>query len=142
MLFFRKWAALLSMALTLAAGLAHAEERPETADKVIAYEGEQGVKVWTLRIGARSEHQALVQLEGVDHDWNMRIQKMNVDKTARDTRYSTMVDGQKFVVLIVQNGWGELYLPGEAQTLNVGYDEYLSSQGNAGAFLTDYLKAK
>ncbi|UFH50536.1 hypothetical protein [Pseudomonas sp. KNUC1026] len=142
MLNVRNWAAVLGMALAMLALNAAAEERPEVADKVVAYDGEQGVKVWTLRIGARSENQALVQLEDVDHDWNLRIQKMAVEKTAKDTRYSTTVDGQKYVVLIVQDGWGELYLPGEAKPIQVGYSPALSSQGNAQAFLTDYLKAQ
>ncbi|CRM61880.1 hypothetical protein [Pseudomonas sp. 31 R 17] len=141
MLMYRKWAALLCLVLAVIAGGAHAENRPEVAEKVLAYAGEGGVKVWTLRIGARTDNQALVQLEGVDHDWNMKIQKMTVEKTSKDTRYSTTVDGQKFVVLVLQKGWGELYLPGESQALNVGYDEFLSSQGNAQAFLTDYLQA-
>ena len=82
-----------------------------------------------------------MQVEGADHDWNMKIQKMAVEKTSKDTRYSTTVDGQKFVVLIVRNGWGELYLPGETKALAVYYNEALSSQGNAQAFLTDYLQA-
>ncbi|MNC84142.1 hypothetical protein D3C75_1385100 [compost metagenome] len=50
------------------------------------------------------------------------------------------MDGKKYVVLIIQGSWGgELYLPGEAQPLQVGYSEGLSHQGNAQAFLTDYL---
>ncbi|AIR89690.1 hypothetical protein [Pseudomonas cremoricolorata] len=139
---YLRWAAVLVAALTLWMGLAHAEERPPVADKVVAYQGEQGVKVWTLRIGERSANEALVQIEGIDHDWNMRIQKMHVEKTSKDTRYSTTVDGQKFVVLIVQGMWGgELNLPGEAQALSVGYSEGLSNEGNAQAFLTDYLDA-
>lgn len=139
---FARSTALLAMLLALASGFAQAEERPEVAPKVVAFSGEQGVKVWTLRIGARSENQALVQVEGVDHDWDMRIQRMDVEKNADDTRYSTQIDGKKFVVLLVRNGWGELYLPGEAKPLMVGYDNGLSEQGNAQAFLTDYLQAK
>ncbi|MFK3799034.1 hypothetical protein [Pseudomonas sp. NPDC088444] len=128
---------LLTSAITLAD-----DARPEVAEKVMAYQGEQGVKVWTLRIGARGANEALVQVEGVDHDWNLRIQKMNVEKTAKGTRYSTEANGQKFVALILQDGYGELYLPGESQELNVGYSEGLSSQGDAQAFLTDYLNQK
>ncbi|WP_181129151.1 hypothetical protein [Pseudomonas capeferrum] len=45
------------------------------------------------------------------------------------------------MVLILRNGCGELYLPGEAQPLNVGYDRSLSNPSNAQAFLTDHLKA-
>ncbi|KTT17721.1 hypothetical protein IRZ81_06635 [Pseudomonas putida] len=140
---YRKWAALLVAALTLCIGQALAEDRPDVAKNVVAYLGTEGVKVWTLRIGDRAANEALVQVEGVDHDWDMRIQKMHVEKTAKDTRYWTDVDGKKFVVLIVQGMWGgELYLPGEAQPRQVGYSEGLSHQGNAEAFLTDYLAAK
>ncbi len=68
---------------------------------------------------------------------------MQVEKTSRDTRYSTTVDGKKYVALIIQGSWGgELYLPGEAQAMQVGYSEGLSQQGNAQAFLTDYLAAQ
>ncbi len=113
------------------------------AKNVVVYLGTEGAKVWTLRIGDRAANEALVQVEGVDHDWDMRIQKMHVEKTATDTRYWTDVDGKKFVVLIIQGMWGgELYLPGEEQPRQVGYSEGLSHQGNAEAFLTDYLAAK
>ncbi|WP_110947015.1 hypothetical protein [Pseudomonas bohemica] len=140
MLIFRQWATLFATMLMLMIDVAHAENRPQVADKVIAYKGQQGIKVWTLRIGERSDNQALVQLEDVDHEWNMRIQKMTVAKSSQDTRYFTTVDGKKFVVLILQEGWGELYLPGEAKALQVSYDEDLSSQGDAQAFLTEYLQ--
>lgn len=140
---YRKWVALAVAMFSLCAGQVHAEERPQVAEQVVAYIGEQGVKVWTLRIGERAANEALVQVEGVDYDWNMRIQKMQVEKTAKDTRYYTTVDGQKFVTLIVQGMWGgELYLPGEPQPLSVGYSEGVSRQGNAQAFLTDYLAAQ
>ncbi|OLU20701.1 hypothetical protein BVH01_01820 [Pseudomonas sp. PA1(2017)] len=139
---FARTTALLAMVLALASGLVQADQRPEVASRVVAFSGEQGVKVWTLRIGARGDNQALVQVEGVDHDWDMRIERMAVEKNAGDTRYSTQVDGKKFVVLLVRNGWGELYLPGEAKPLMVGYDNGLSEQGNAQAFLTDYLQAR
>ncbi len=85
MLSYRKWMALLATSLTLWMGLAHAQARPPVADNVVAYQGQQGIKVWTLRVGERSANEALVQIEGVDHDWNMRIQKMSVEKTSKDT---------------------------------------------------------
>lgn len=138
-----RWVALAFTLVLSGPFLAMAEDaRPPVAEKVMAYQGQQGVKVWTLRIGERSANEALVQVEGVDHDWNMRIQKMKVEKTARDTRYSTEVAGQKFVALIIQDGYGELYLPDESQELTVGYSENLSSEGNPQAFLTDYLNQK
>lgn len=133
---------ILAFGLSIAAPLLAADntDRPPVADKVVAYSGEQGVKVWTLRIGERAENQALVQIEGIDNDWDKKIQKMKVEKTSKDTRYSTTVDGKPYVVLIVDNSWGQLYVPGESRETQVAYDESLSEEGNAQWFLTDYLK--
>lgn len=58
MLDVRKWTLLFATTLALLAGFAQAEDRPPVADKVMAYSGQQGVKVWTLRIGERSDNQA------------------------------------------------------------------------------------
>lgn len=136
---FKTLACTFFLAATFDGAPAGAQERPQVADKVVAYQGEDGVKVWTLRIGERSASQALVQVEGVDHDWNMKIRKMDVEKSSRGTRYATEVDGKRFVALSVQDGYGELYLPGEAQAVRVYSDTSLAEQGNAQYFLTDYL---
>ena len=62
------WAVLFSVCL-LGSSVAMSEEaRPEVADKIFAYSGEKGVKVWVLRIGDRSANEALVQVAGVDHE--------------------------------------------------------------------------
>ncbi|MEC5342034.1 hypothetical protein ABRZ24_05320 [Brenneria populi] len=114
--------------------------RPPIANIVKAYQGAEGAQIWTLRIGEPAESQALVQITGIDHHWNGKIQKMNVEKLANSTRYWLNVDGKKFVALILNQGYGELYLPGEAQPVQIGYSKNLSEQGNAEAFLTDYLQ--
>jgi len=137
-IYLKSIALVLSMLVAMPA-LAEQARQP-VADKVTAYSGTQGVKVWTLRIGERSANQALVQVDGIDHDWRLKIQKMDVEKTSRDMRYSTLVNGEKFVALIVRGNSGELYLPGELQEISVKYDDVLSGKGNAEAFLTDYLK--
>ncbi|AZD85689.1 hypothetical protein [Pseudomonas chlororaphis] len=56
---------------------------------------------------------------------------MHVEKTSKDTRYFTEVDGKSFVALIVRGNSGELYLPGEGQEIPLHYDQDLSDQGNA-----------
>jgi hypothetical protein len=53
-----------------------------------------------------------------DHDWDGRIQKMNVEKTFKDVRYSIEVKGRRYVALIMTSGIGELHLPGESQPEN------------------------
>ena len=127
----------------LGSSMAMAEEaRPEIADKIFAYSGEKGVKVWVLRIGDRSANEALVQVAGVDNEWNLRIQKMEVEKTNKDTRYSVLRDGKRYEVLRLNRDVGELYLPGEIQELRVSYNDELSMSGRPQAFLTEYLEQK
>nr|WP_073162606.1 hypothetical protein [Pseudomonas asturiensis] len=136
------WAVLFSVCL-LGSSMAMAEEaRPEIADKIFAYSGEKGVKVWVLRIGDRSANEALVQVAGVDNEWNLRIQKMEVEKTNEDTRYSVLRDGKRYEVLRLNRDVGELYLPGEIQELRVSYNDELSMSGRPQAFLTEYLEQK
>ena len=56
-----KWtAALLMGALAWGSCTAQAEQaRTPVADKVVAYQGQQGLKVWTLRIGEAAAGEAL-----------------------------------------------------------------------------------
>lgn len=115
--------------------------RPEVADNVHAWSGEQGIQVWTLRYGHPDEHKALVQITQIDHAWKNKIQLMDVDKKGKRRDYSVMVDGKKYVALIITgNNRGELYLPGEAESYNVCFNKELSEEGNAQFFLTDYLQ--
>lgn len=134
---------IVMLSLSLMAGVsgAYAETpRPPIANVVKAYQGTEGAQVWTLRIGEPAESQSLVQITGIDHDWDSKIQKMNVEKLSNSTRYWLNVNDKKFVVLVLNQGYGELYLPGEAQPVQIGYSKSLSEQGNAEIFLTDYLQ--
>lgn len=133
-------ALLLGLCLSASALAATDNDRPPVADKMVAFSGEQGIKVSTLRVGERAANEALVMVDGIDHDWQRKIQKMHVEKTSRDTRYSTQVNGKPYVVLIVNGNYGELYLPGETRELRVGYDASLSEQTPPQHFLTDYLE--
>lgn len=139
-------ALVLSTLIVAPTVTAQEPSRPPIANQVEAYSGAQGVKVWTLRVGERSANQALVQVTGVDHDWDKRIYKMDVEKTFKDVRYSTKVNGKQFIALIVSEGYGEkyaeLYLPGESQSIKVTSNAGLAEQGNPEHFLTDYLEQK
>lgn len=135
-------AGLLMLGTGLSAPLRAEAPRPEIATSVKAYAGAEGLKVWTLRIGPRTANEALVQIGGIDHDWDMKIQKMQVERVNGSDRYWTSVAGKKFVVLVLREGRGEVYLPGEADAHWVSYDADLSGSGNAQHFLTDYLEQR
>lgn len=124
-----------------ASGLASAQPRPEIARYVKAYSGQEGIKVWTLRVGAVHKNEAIVQIGGIDHAWDMRIQKLRMEPSQRGTNYVATVEGKRFVVLTMEGGWGQLYLPGSGEEkTTLIYSKTLSEQGNAEHFLTDYLK--
>ena len=137
---------IASLLLVLCASLstfAADEGRPEVSRYVKAYAGQEGIKVWTLRIGALEKNEALFQVSGVDHPWDMRIQKVKTEPLERGTRYVATVEGKRFVVLSTEGNRGELHLPGANSSKGrVEYDQGLSQEGNAEHFLTDYLKQK
>ncbi|PNS13243.1 hypothetical protein COO59_03905 [Mixta theicola] len=117
--------------------------RPQVAEDVKAWQGEEGVEVWILRYGPREENKALVQITNIDHPWNQRIQIMDVQNDEKKKTYSLMVNGNRFVSLKMYGmGSGELYLPNEKQSYRINYSQSLSSYGNAQHFLTDYLNQK
>lgn len=135
---------LFCLVLLLVTGgfsVASAQVRPEIARYIKAFSGQEGITVWTLRVGAADKSEALVQITGIDHAWDMRIQKMKVEPSQRGNNYLATVDGKRFVVLAMEGASGELYLPGkgDAQTTLV-YSKTLSEQGNPEHFLTEYLQ--
>lgn len=134
------WLASLLVAMMIATGVQAAEPRPAVGPQVKAYSGQEGIKVWLVRVGPRAANQAIVQIGGIDHDWDMRIQKMDMQNVRDEARYSLKVDGQPYVALILRGSSGEVFLPGERKSYWVYYDEELSSSGNAEHFLTDYLQ--
>lgn len=117
--------------------------RPEVAEEVKAWQGEEGIQVWVLRYGSREENKALVQITNIDHPWSQRIQLMDVQKNDKKKTYSLKVNGNRFVALnMFGSGMGELYLPDDKQSYRISYSQSLSSYGNAQHFLTDYLNQK
>jgi hypothetical protein len=117
--------------------------RPEISRYVKAYAGQEGIKVWTLRIGPVEKNESLFQVTGIDHPWDMRIQKVKTEQGERGTKYVANVEGKRFVVMSLEGNRGELHLPGTNSAKGrVDYDAGLSQEGNAEHFLTDYLKQK
>lgn len=114
--------------------------RPVIGNKIEAYSGLQNVQVRILRAGERLDNRALVQISGIDHDWDGRIQKMNVEKTIKDVRYSIEVKGKRYLALIMNTGIGELHLPGESQPVSIFPNSGLALEGIPEHFLTAYLQ--
>lgn len=124
------------------ANVTHQQTRPEVAENVKAYEGPEGVVVWTLRYGTPTEHKMLVQITDIDHPWNAKIQLMDVEDTGTRKYIYTRIDDKRFnVVFFNENGWGTLTLPGEKKSLPVFYNKEYSAEGNSQRFLTDYLES-
>lgn len=115
--------------------------RPEIAKYVKGYQGQEGVQVWTLRIGPKEANESLVQIANVDNALDKKIIRCKVEPASGGaTSYKTEVEGKSWELLRVKEGSGELYLPGESSSTWVAYSESLSQEGNAEHFLTDYLE--
>lgn len=115
-----------------------AAARPEVAKQAKAYSSNDGAKVSTLRYGPREKNQALVQVTGADSEIDDKILLATTAATQKDTRYTIQLKGRPYVLLILNEGGGELYLPGAAKPMRVGYDAGVSEQINPEHYLTDY----
>ncbi|MCC4591664.1 hypothetical protein LL974_11000 [Xanthomonas campestris pv. cannae] len=132
---------LLLCALPLAGATTSASAepaRPEVAKQVKAYASADGVKVSTLRYGPRERQQALIQVIDADSAIDGRILLASTRSTERNTRYTVHLDGRPYVLLIVSEATGELYVPGTPKPTSVRYDADLSAQSNPEHYLTDY----
>ncbi|MDN0109090.1 hypothetical protein [Yersinia mollaretii] len=138
---FKKFFFLILLCAISATSFSAEPTRPEVANSVKAWEGNEGIQVWTLRYGPRSDNQSLVQITNADHDWDKKIQIMDVENKEGRSDYSITVNGKKFVVLVINNNnSGQLNLPGENGNHPIFYSSSLSEEGNAQYFLTDLLK--
>ena len=136
----KKLLALLCLTLTC---LAHAAERPDAGKYVKAYSGNEGVKVWITRVGPAEKAEVLLQVTGIDHPWDGLIQKARVENRDLSRRYIIRQNGQDYIVLALDRDSGTLFLPYQPdnlRSLQLKYDENLSSRGNPQHFLTEWLE--
>jgi hypothetical protein len=137
---FRFIIAILGSLMIIQSAFADAT-RPEIAKYVKGYEGQEGIQVWTLRIGPKEANESLVQIANVDNALDKKIIRCKVEPASGGaTSYKTEIDGKSWELLRVKDGSGELYLPGESSSTWVAYSQSLSQEGNAEHFLTDYLE--
>lgn len=137
---FRFIIAILGSLMIMQSAFADAT-RPEIAKYVKGYEGQEGIQVWTLRIGPKEANESLVQIANVDNALDKKIIRCKVEPASGGaTSYKTEIDGKSWELLRVKDGSGELYLPGESSSTWVAYSQSLSQEGNAEHFLTDYLE--
>lgn len=115
--------------------------RPEIGPYMAAYRSWDLAEVWIARVGPRADNQVLIQVLGIDHDWDKRVWKATVETVKNnEKRYTVTVDGKKYTLLTTQEGAGELFLPGETGAQKLHYDRDLSRAGDPPAFLTFYLR--
>ncbi len=116
----------------------------EIGPYIEGYNGPKLEEVWLLRIGPRSENTFLVQIAGVDHEWDNTIVKCEKKGgEGLSAVYSVMYNNAPHV-LITQKSYTELelHLPAERTTIPLKYSKELSLEGNKEAFLADYLAAQ
>lgn len=118
-----------------------AAEQVEAGRYLKAYSGGEGITVWVLRYGPQTNHEAIVQVVGIDHPLDGRIQKMGVEMTPRGLTYVVGKDGNRQNFLQVDEHGIELTMHGVRPT-RLAYDKTLSAQGNRAMFLTEFTEQK
>lgn len=67
-------------------------------------------------------------MTGADSEIDDKILLASTAATQKDTRYTVQLRGRPYVLLILNAGTGELYLPGAQKAAQVGYDAAASEQ--------------
>lgn len=113
--------------------------KPEIASIIKAFIGAEGETVWILRVYAREEDKALVQICHVDHPLDKQFLLCSVLRTDGDKRYVCSYNEDSYVILSMEHGSGMLYLPND-MGFQINYDAVLSSNGKPEKFLNDFLE--
>jgi hypothetical protein len=107
-----------------------------------AYSNADGVKVWLEQVGPRKANMYLVRIGGVDHAWNMRIQRMDGLSLLDESMYKLHSQEVEHIALVLHGDCGEVMLPGETAGRKVCYDQGLSSAQDASQFVSAYVNQR
>ncbi|MFT3757806.1 hypothetical protein [Thauera sp.] len=133
--------------LSLAAALhASATERPEVGRYVQAYQGEENVTVYVVRLGPAARAEALLQVTGIDHELDGVIHKARVSNDGSNTRSYRIpaTSGRETVeVLRLERDSGRLLLnvsPHGLTDYRISYSRPASLDTSAEHMLTRWLE--
>lgn len=139
--------ALISMAT-----MAQNNNRPEMGKVCKTYNGGEGLYIVTCRIGAESNNEVLIGINGIDHPWSGKIFKAKMIKKSNISSSNVSIDyqitdgGKQYNVLTYSENSGfNIYLKPYASTQvahRAGYDEGRSKDCDPEVLLTQYLAQK
>ncbi len=135
-----------AVSVFLVAAHVMADERPEVGRYVQGYSGEEGVKVYIVRLGAADKSEALVQITGIDHKTDGVIHKATLVNNGDNRRsYNIKLEGNKeeTEVLRMERNGSRLLMrvyPHGWNDYAISYNEELSQSINAEHFLTKFLE--
>jgi hypothetical protein len=140
----------LQIALVAMFGLAlpahAADARPSVARYAKGFIGPEGLEVALLNIGDSFKNEYIIQLSGINHEWDLKIFKVKRIADERGYNYCMVVDGKNFIAFTEQfNGGGEstyeISIP-NMRSMNVSYNKEFSRNIVPEHFLTEYEKQK
>jgi len=120
---------------------------PEVGPLVKAYKGPEQMKVSIVRFGPKEAKQALVVFEGIDHEWNGKVFKMNVSDDGN--KYTMMVNhNPNYIVIALRsatyggsdNSLAIVGLKDDRKEYQALYNEELSKSGKPQDILAKYLE--
>ena len=135
----------LLMFVALAASLlSHAmaeEKRVEMSRYSKAYSGGAGYYVWIARIGPRENQEALLQINGIDHELDRRVVRAKAVPSAGGVKYIAAFGGKSYELLEVNGGNAELRITGAPWTSSLTYDKTLVDERPPEHLLASYLES-
>ena len=114
------------------------DKAPEMSRYTTAYSGGEGYHVWITRFGPKEKHEALVQIDGIDHKLDGKVIRAKGEYSGNGIAYFANVDGRNTELVKVEGEHAELNVTGNPWRSRLCYDKTLSADRPPLHMLTDY----
>ncbi len=121
------------------------DERPRVDRYALGFTGELGVSVTLLGIGKPEDKEFLLQISGVNHDWDRKIlkaKKVNQNRDGSNHIYQVKMGDKTYNAVVVRSRRHTLYLSGSSENYGLSYDKGVARSVAPQHMLTKYLDKK
>ncbi|MGH1352382.1 MAG: hypothetical protein ACRBBN_16465 [Methyloligellaceae bacterium] len=120
-------------------------ERPRVDRYALGFTGELGVSVTLLGMGKKDDKEFLMQISGVNHDWDrkiLKVKKVNQNTNGSNHNYQVQDGDKTYNAVVVRSRSYTLYLPGIKDSYRLSYDKGIARSVAPEHMLTKYLEKK
>lgn len=119
--------------------------RAQELGPIKVYSGPEGERVAIVRYGKPADNQVLLQIKGIDHEWNDQV-FLATRQEVGDNRVeiSFQVDGKPYYVVVGREMWGRmtwaLFLKGTNRSVELTFNDELTEKAKAQSVLDAYKR--